>query len=128
MITGARTGTTKTCIVSKDAESDLVVGAATEAPASIVNVAVETGVIDPLPLWPFTSEKTVVEGALGDSGGLPANFSSDCGLASPRFPSLGGGVFGAICFPMSYVVKTCSKLLNSCATWAVVLLISCALT
>src|SRR5882757_9751124 len=101
MVTGTRDGTTKTCVVSKDGERNFVVGITAELPVSMVSVATATGVIDPPLLWPVTSGKTVVEGALGDGGGLPANFLSVCGLASPRFPSLGGGVFGASCFPIS---------------------------
>jgi hypothetical protein len=100
MITGASDGTTKTCVVSEDGERDFVMGIP-ESSVWMVSVATATGVIDPPLLWPVTSEKTVVEGALGDGGGLPANFWGVCGLASPRFPSLGGGVFGASCFPIS---------------------------
>ncbi len=49
--------------------------------------------------WVFVllvSGSTEVEGATVGKTELPANFVVDCGVTSPRLPSEGGGVFGAI--------------------------------
>jgi hypothetical protein len=92
------------CVVSNAENSDAV-EVVPEIPESMADVA--TAEIELALLWLFvllTSERTVVVGDSLDSiGVLPANFVVDCGcgLTSPRLPSLGAGVLGTSCFPMS---------------------------
>src|ERR1700694_4300588 len=99
------TFTMMVCVVSNAGNSDAVEVLVPEIPESMADVA--TAEIELTLLWLFvllTSERTVVVGgSLGSIGVLPANFVVDCGcgLTSPRLPSLGAGVLGTSCFPMS---------------------------